>query len=154
MTGHIYRDVILEQHVRLFWGAMDAEFLFMDDNTRPPRADIVDECLQLEDITPSNFFVDCSRLACLSGKEALETASPAIGLISSMRCRFFGDFLDGYFPAVPQMAQPFFCIYCNSPLDKPGFKLGEVSLRSSNCLVGGNAIAEYGSIVGKEADGD
>ncbi|GFW04108.1 transposable element Tcb1 transposase [Trichonephila clavipes] len=32
MTGHIYRDVILEQHVRLFRGAMGAEFLFMDDN--------------------------------------------------------------------------------------------------------------------------
>ncbi|GFS70579.1 transposable element Tcb1 transposase [Trichonephila clavipes] len=46
MTGHIYRDVILEQHVRLFRGAMGAEFLFMDDNARPHRANIVDECLQ------------------------------------------------------------------------------------------------------------
>ncbi|GFV56568.1 transposable element Tcb2 transposase [Trichonephila clavipes] len=52
MTGHIYRDVILEQHVRLFRGAMGAEFLFMDDNARPHRANIVDECLQSEDITP------------------------------------------------------------------------------------------------------
>ncbi|GFU48899.1 transposable element Tcb1 transposase [Trichonephila clavipes] len=43
-TGHIYRDVILEQHVRLFWGAMGVEFLFMDDNARPHRANIVDEC--------------------------------------------------------------------------------------------------------------
>ncbi|GFT80210.1 transposable element Tc3 transposase [Trichonephila clavipes] len=51
MTGHIYRDVILEQHVRLFRGAMGAEFLFMDDNARPHRAKIVDECLQSEDIT-------------------------------------------------------------------------------------------------------
>ncbi|GFW09661.1 transposable element Tcb1 transposase [Trichonephila clavipes] len=51
MTGHIYRDVILEQHVRLFRDAMDAEFLFMDDNTRPHHANIVDECLQSEDIT-------------------------------------------------------------------------------------------------------
>ncbi|GFU17760.1 transposable element Tc1 transposase [Trichonephila clavipes] len=49
--GHIYRDVVLEQHVRLFRGAMGAEFLFMDDNARPHRANIVDECLQLEDIT-------------------------------------------------------------------------------------------------------
>ncbi|GFU96262.1 transposable element Tcb1 transposase [Trichonephila clavipes] len=47
MTGLIYRDVILEQHVRLFRGA---EFLFMDDNARPHRANIVDECLQSEDI--------------------------------------------------------------------------------------------------------
>ncbi|GFV51870.1 uncharacterized protein TNCV_1322241 [Trichonephila clavipes] len=51
MTGHIYRDVILEQHVRLLRGAMGAEFLFMGDNARPHRANIVDECLQSEDIT-------------------------------------------------------------------------------------------------------
>ncbi|GFS97822.1 transposable element Tcb1 transposase [Trichonephila clavipes] len=51
ITGHIYRDVILEQHVRLFRGAMGAKFLFMDDNARPHRANIVDECLQSEDIT-------------------------------------------------------------------------------------------------------
>ncbi|GFV54497.1 transposable element Tc3 transposase [Trichonephila clavipes] len=51
MAGHIYRDVILEQHVGLFRGAMGAEFLFMDDNARPHRANIVDECLKSEDIT-------------------------------------------------------------------------------------------------------
>ncbi|GFY34576.1 transposable element Tcb1 transposase [Trichonephila clavipes] len=51
ITGHIFRDVILEQHVRLYWGAMGAEFLFMDDNARPHPANIVDECLQSEDIT-------------------------------------------------------------------------------------------------------
>ncbi|GFT33593.1 transposable element Tcb1 transposase [Trichonephila clavipes] len=45
MTGHIYRDVILEQHERLFRRAMGVEFLFMDDNARPHRANIVDECL-------------------------------------------------------------------------------------------------------------
>ncbi|GFV60309.1 transposable element Tcb1 transposase [Trichonephila clavipes] len=50
MTGHIYRDVILEQHVRLFRGTMGDEFLFMDDSARPHRANIVDECLQSEDI--------------------------------------------------------------------------------------------------------
>ncbi|GFW47245.1 transposable element Tcb1 transposase [Trichonephila clavipes] len=43
MTGHIYRYVILEQHIRLFQGAMGAEFLFKDDNARPHRANIVDE---------------------------------------------------------------------------------------------------------------
>ncbi|GFY09665.1 cytochrome P450 302a1, mitochondrial [Trichonephila clavipes] len=50
-TGHIYRDVILEQHVRLFRGAMGAEFLFMHNNAHPHHANIVDECLQSEDIT-------------------------------------------------------------------------------------------------------
>ncbi|GFS51751.1 transposable element Tcb2 transposase [Trichonephila clavipes] len=51
MTGHIYRDVILKQHVRLFRGAMGAEFLFMDENARRQRANIVDECLLSENIT-------------------------------------------------------------------------------------------------------
>ncbi|KFM60472.1 Transposable element Tcb1 transposase, partial [Stegodyphus mimosarum] len=51
MTSQIYRDVILEQHVRLFRGAMGAQFVFMDDNARPHRANIVSECLQSEDIT-------------------------------------------------------------------------------------------------------
>ncbi|GFX90087.1 transposable element Tcb1 transposase [Trichonephila clavipes] len=50
MAGHTYRDVILEQHVRLFRGAMVAELMFMDDNARPHRAHIVDKCLQ-SDIT-------------------------------------------------------------------------------------------------------
>ncbi|GFU34423.1 transposable element Tcb1 transposase [Trichonephila clavipes] len=51
MTGHIYRDVILEQYVRLFRDTMGAEFLSMDDHARPHRANIIDECLQSEDIT-------------------------------------------------------------------------------------------------------
>ncbi|GFW34631.1 uncharacterized protein TNCV_952591 [Trichonephila clavipes] len=32
-------------------GAMGSELLYMDDNARPDRANIVDECLHLEDIT-------------------------------------------------------------------------------------------------------
>ncbi|KFM57590.1 Transposable element Tcb1 transposase, partial [Stegodyphus mimosarum] len=48
MTSQIYRDVILEQHVRLFRGA---QFVFMDDNARSRRANIVSECLQSEAIT-------------------------------------------------------------------------------------------------------
>ncbi|GFV63615.1 transposable element Tc3 transposase [Trichonephila clavipes] len=57
MTGYIYRDVILEQHVGFFRGAMGAEFLFMDDNVRPHRANIVDECLRSEDITRMDWSV-------------------------------------------------------------------------------------------------
>ncbi|GFW44244.1 DDE_3 domain-containing protein [Trichonephila clavipes] len=34
-----------------FGAPWEAEFLFMDDNARPHRANIVDECLQSEDIT-------------------------------------------------------------------------------------------------------
>ncbi|KFM59984.1 Transposable element Tc3 transposase, partial [Stegodyphus mimosarum] len=48
MTSQIYRDIILEQHVHFFRGA---QFVFMDDNARPHRANIVSECLQSEDIT-------------------------------------------------------------------------------------------------------
>ncbi|GFU73614.1 transposable element Tcb2 transposase [Trichonephila clavipes] len=62
MTDHIYRDVILEQHARLFRGAMGAEFLFMYDNFRPPRANIVDECLQSEDITSMDWTAYSSDL--------------------------------------------------------------------------------------------
>ncbi|KFM75006.1 Transposable element Tc3 transposase, partial [Stegodyphus mimosarum] len=51
MTSQIYRDVILEQHVDLFRSAMSAQFVFMDDNARSHRANIVSECLQSEDIT-------------------------------------------------------------------------------------------------------
>ncbi|GFT35047.1 transposable element Tcb1 transposase [Trichonephila clavipes] len=72
MTCHIYRDVILEQHVRLFRGAMDAEFLFMDDNARPRHASIVDECLQSEDITR----MDRSSRACV-GYAWLTNCSPS-----------------------------------------------------------------------------
>ncbi|GFX56670.1 transposable element Tcb1 transposase [Trichonephila clavipes] len=52
MTGRIYRDVILEQYVRLFRCTIGAEFLSMNDNTRPHRANIKDECLQSKDIPP------------------------------------------------------------------------------------------------------
>ncbi|GFW29371.1 uncharacterized protein TNCV_743131 [Trichonephila clavipes] len=62
MTGHIYRDVILEQHVHLFRGAMGAEFLFMDDNTRPHHENIVEECLQSEDITRIDWIVNSPNL--------------------------------------------------------------------------------------------
>ncbi|GFV67945.1 transposable element Tcb2 transposase [Trichonephila clavipes] len=56
MTVLIYRDAILGQNVRLFRGAMGAEFLFMDDNARHHRANIVDECLQSEDITHMHWL--------------------------------------------------------------------------------------------------
>ncbi|GFV22752.1 transposable element Tcb1 transposase [Trichonephila clavipes] len=55
MTGHVYRDVILKQHVRLFRGAMGAEFLFLDDNACPHCVNIVDECLQSQNITRMNW---------------------------------------------------------------------------------------------------
>ncbi|GFU85478.1 transposable element Tc3 transposase [Trichonephila clavipes] len=47
-AGYIYRDVILEQHVRLFRGAMCVEFLFVDDNARPHRANIVTNITRID----------------------------------------------------------------------------------------------------------
>lgn len=46
MAGQIYRDTILQQHVRLFRAAMGAYLVVMDDNARPYRASIVDECVE------------------------------------------------------------------------------------------------------------
>ncbi|GFV07599.1 transposable element Tcb1 transposase [Trichonephila clavipes] len=50
LTGQIYRDVILKQYVRLFRCVIVAEFVFKNDNSRPYRANIVNERLQSEDI--------------------------------------------------------------------------------------------------------
>ncbi|GFX48249.1 DDE_3 domain-containing protein [Trichonephila clavipes] len=51
MIGQIYRDVVPEQHVRLFRGAMRAEFVFMDDTSHPDHANIVSECLLSKNVT-------------------------------------------------------------------------------------------------------
>ncbi|GFX00093.1 transposable element Tcb2 transposase [Trichonephila clavipes] len=50
VTGQIYRDEVLDPYVRLFRGAYGRDFLFMDDNARPHRANLVDEFLESEDI--------------------------------------------------------------------------------------------------------
>ncbi|GFV37825.1 DDE_3 domain-containing protein [Trichonephila clavipes] len=70
MAGHIYRDIILEQYVRLFRGAMGAEFLLMDDNTRPHRA---------------NSGFESNRACCPSGRGALNSrraVSPLVRLVT------------------------------------------------------------------------
>ncbi|GFX35687.1 transposable element Tcb2 transposase [Trichonephila clavipes] len=46
VTGQIYRDEVLDPYVRLFRVHMDVTFLFMDDNARPHRANLVDEFLE------------------------------------------------------------------------------------------------------------
>lgn len=50
MAGQIYRDISLQQHVRLFMGAIGTDFVFMDDNAHPHRGSILNECLEEEDI--------------------------------------------------------------------------------------------------------
>jgi transposase len=50
LTAQRYRDEILEPYVRLFRGAIGPEFIFMDDNARPHRAQLVNEFIEGEDI--------------------------------------------------------------------------------------------------------
>ncbi|KFM65533.1 Transposable element Tc3 transposase, partial [Stegodyphus mimosarum] len=95
MTSQIYRDVILEQHVRLFRGAMGAQFVFMDDNARPHRANIVSECLQLEDITRMDwpaFSPDLNPVEHvwdLLGRRVAARQPPPTGLLELRRALLF-----------------------------------------------------------------
>ncbi|GFT50494.1 transposable element Tcb2 transposase [Trichonephila clavipes] len=50
-TGDRYCEEVLLPHVRLFRGAIGPDFIFMDDNARPPRTLAVEELLESEDIT-------------------------------------------------------------------------------------------------------
>ncbi|GFW17078.1 transposable element Tcb2 transposase [Trichonephila clavipes] len=50
-TGDRYCEEVLLPHVRLFRGAIDPDFIFMDDNARPHRTLAVDELLESENIT-------------------------------------------------------------------------------------------------------
>ncbi|GFT16249.1 hypothetical protein NPIL_359931 [Nephila pilipes] len=56
MTGHIYLDIIVEQFVPFCKGSMGAEFVFMDGNARPYRANIVNEWLDSQNITCMKEF--------------------------------------------------------------------------------------------------
>ena len=48
VNAQTYRDEVLEPHVRLFRGAVGLHFIFMDDNARPHRAHLADDCLERE----------------------------------------------------------------------------------------------------------
>ncbi|GFX43393.1 transposable element Tc1 transposase [Trichonephila clavipes] len=51
LIGDRYCEEVLLLLVRLFRGAIGPDFIFMDDNTRPPRTLAVEELLENEDIT-------------------------------------------------------------------------------------------------------
>ncbi|GFX87551.1 transposable element Tcb2 transposase [Trichonephila clavipes] len=51
VTWDRYCEEVLLPHVRLFRGAIEPDFIFMDDNARPHRALAVEEQLESEDIT-------------------------------------------------------------------------------------------------------
>ena len=50
MNAHRYSDEILEAYVRLFRGVFGSDFMFVDDNARRHRAQIVDDFLEERDI--------------------------------------------------------------------------------------------------------
>ena len=50
LTAHRYLQEVLEPYVRLFRGAVGPNFLFMGDNARPHRAQLVQDYLETEDI--------------------------------------------------------------------------------------------------------
>ena len=67
LTGQQYRYEILAQYVRLFRGTYRANFVFVDDNARPHRAQMVDTWIESEDtqrsgqsspftLIPSNMY--------------------------------------------------------------------------------------------------
>ncbi|GFW49120.1 hypothetical protein TNCV_467481 [Trichonephila clavipes] len=64
---------------------MGAEFLLMDDNARPHRANIVDECLQSEDITrmdwpaysPDSILFEDEDMPFIEGDDEVNAAVPS-----------------------------------------------------------------------------
>lgn len=50
LNAQRYRNEILEPYVRLFRGAIGSQFVFMDDNATPHRAQLIDAYLESEDI--------------------------------------------------------------------------------------------------------
>lgn len=51
VTVQMYQDEILHPIVRLYIAAVDSEFILIDNNTHPHRADFVDEYLETGNIT-------------------------------------------------------------------------------------------------------
>ncbi|GFX99898.1 transposable element Tcb1 transposase [Trichonephila clavipes] len=129
MTGHIYRDVILEQHVRLFRGAMGAEFLFMDDNAHPHRANIVVECLQSENITRMDW----------------PAYSPDLNSIEHVR-----DMLDRRIAArqppptcLPELRRSFLDEWCNIPEDQIDNLILSMLRRCKTCIASSGRHTPY-----------
>ncbi|GFY11440.1 transposable element Tc3 transposase [Trichonephila clavipes] len=50
VTAQRYRDEVLEPYVPLFRGDVGPEFIFMDDNAPCPRAVLIDDFLETENI--------------------------------------------------------------------------------------------------------
>ncbi|GFY19171.1 uncharacterized protein TNCV_4225351 [Trichonephila clavipes] len=62
---------------------MGAEFLFMDDNARPHRANIADECLKSEDITPTRGLLATDHVILNHGQVTWTTPELESPLLST-----------------------------------------------------------------------
>ncbi|GFW22265.1 transposable element Tc3 transposase [Trichonephila clavipes] len=120
MTCHIYRDVILEQHVRLFRGAMGAEFLFMDDNARHHRANIVYECLQSEDTTRMDWP------ACSPNLNPIENAWDMLGRRIAAR--------QPPLTCLPELRRALLDEWCNIPQDQIDNLILSMPRRCKACI--------------------
>ncbi|GFX28947.1 transposable element Tcb1 transposase [Trichonephila clavipes] len=127
MTGHIYRDIILEHYERLFRGAMGAEFLFMDDNACPLRANIVDECLQSEDITRMDWPVYSPDL------NPIEHVWDMLGRRIAVR--------RPPLTCLPELRRALLDKWCNIPQDQ--FDNLILSISFSNCFYGVISLEAY-----------
>ncbi|GFV70680.1 transposable element Tc3 transposase [Trichonephila clavipes] len=129
MTGHIYRDVILEQHVRLFRGAMGAEFLFMDYNARPHRANNVDECLQSEDITRMDWPAFSPDL------------NPIEHVWDMLGRRITGRQLP--FTCLPELRRALLDEWCNIPQDQIDNLILSMPRRCKTCIASSGRNTPY-----------
>ncbi|UYV82892.1 hypothetical protein LAZ67_22001270 [Cordylochernes scorpioides] len=62
LNAQRYRDEILKPHVQLFREAVDPDFMFMDDNTHPHRAGLVNELMESED----TYRMECPTRSSIS----------------------------------------------------------------------------------------
>ncbi|KFM58878.1 Transposable element Tcb1 transposase, partial [Stegodyphus mimosarum] len=129
MTSQIYRDVILEQHVRLFRGAMGAQFVFMDDNAHPHRTNIVSECFQSEAITRMDW----------------PAFSPDINPVEHV-----WDMLGGRVAArqppptcLPELRRALLSEWCNIPQDQIDYLILSMPRRCTDCIASSGRHTMY-----------
>ncbi|GFX34031.1 uncharacterized protein TNCV_912321 [Trichonephila clavipes] len=121
MTGHIYRNVILDQQARLFRGAMSAEFLFMDDNARPHRAN------------------NCRRMPSIGGYHPYGLASILTGPESNRACMGYA-WPTNCSPSTPPTCLPelrrvLLDEWCNIPQDQIHNLILSIPRRCKACIV-------------------
>ncbi|GFU96828.1 transposable element Tcb2 transposase [Trichonephila clavipes] len=129
MTGHISQDLILEQHVHLFREAMGAEFLVMYGNVRPHRANIVDECLQSEDITRMDWPAYSPDLNTMQNEWDMLGRRIAVRQLPPT--------------CLPELRRALFDEWCNIPQDKIDNLILTMRRRCKACIVSSGRHTPY-----------